>query len=225
MGLAGVECAGGLLGDSTASRGPPNGSLLCELRWVAGSLGPPLWNRDEDTRSRGRARGSVGRGRWHHVGHRSGDCGRRILARTRKKPHWRQKRQWCRLGLCEKGAEWGFEAGGHLSQEAAASATLGGTGRDRVGHLGQPGGSWGPAQPSGEGWPGMSVVSRAGSNTDLGTRPPAPFPGPKPLVPVEKSQVHSVPGFLICQIDFLELTQAGLPCGANGMALALDEMP
>lgn len=127
------------------------------------------------------------------------------------------------LGLWEKGAEWGSEVGGHLSQEAAASATLGGLGRDRVGLLGQPGGSWGPAQPSREGWPGMSVVSGDRSNIDLGTRPPPPLPGPKPLVPAEKSQVHSVSGFLICQIDFLELTQAGLPCGANKMAL--DKMP
>lgn len=65
----------------------------------------------------------------------------------------------------------------------------------------------------------MSVVSGAGSNRDLGTRSLAPLPSPKPLIPAEKSRVHSVPGFLICQIDFLGLTQAGVPRRANKVAL------
>lgn len=53
----GGECQEGLVGDSTASRGPPSRSLLCELRRVAGCWGSPLSNRDENTHSVGQARG------------------------------------------------------------------------------------------------------------------------------------------------------------------------
>ena len=141
------------------------------------------------------------------------------VAGGRRKPHWRQ-REWCHSGLWEKGAERGFEVAGHLSQEAAASATLGRTGWASEISLEAAGGR---PSPSGEGWPGVSVVSGAGSTVGLGTRPLAPLPSPKPRVPTEKSRVRSVSRFLICQIDFLEISQARVPCGTN--ETALDKMP
>lgn len=64
----------------------------------------------------------------------------------------------------------------------------------------------------------MSVAP--GARSHMG---PAPPPSPKPSVPKEGSPVCSVPGLLICQIGFLELTQTGLPSGTN--ETASDKMP
>lgn len=131
--LAGVECHEGLVGDSTASRGPLGGPCFVSSgKWLAagvllcqtGTRIPIPWGGPGDS-----TRPSTRRS----VGNRNSDCWRRALLRTQKKPHGGQKAQWYRLGLWEKGAECGFEVGGHLSQEAAASATLGGLGRDRMG--------------------------------------------------------------------------------------------
>lgn len=96
------------------------GVLLCQT----GTRIPIPWGRPGDSKRLSMC---------HSVGNRNSNCWRRALLRTQKKPHGRQKVQWYRLGLWEKGAEHGFEVGGHLSQEAAASATLGGLGWDRVG--------------------------------------------------------------------------------------------
>lgn len=77
--------------------------------------------------------------------------------------------------------------------------------------------------PAGRGGLAVSVGSWVGSDLGLGTRPLAPLPGPKPPVPAEKSRVRPVPGLPTCQTDFLELSQAGVPCGAN--ETASDKMP